>query len=132
MRDSMYDDTAARQTLAPAVRTNGAVNGVAVDARGFQVAMLLVNAGLITDGTQTIALQDSDDGSTNWLPFAGLTQGSVPALATAQQNAIYRLALDTLPRRWLRANVTVAGATSGGAVSATILLHRPLGDQVVT
>jgi hypothetical protein len=128
----MYDDTAARQTLAPAVRTNGTVTGNAIDARGYQVAMVIVSAGAITDGTQTIAVQDSDDGSTNWQPYAGQTQGSVPTLATAQQNAVYRLALDTIPRRYLRVNITVAGATTGGAVGATILLHRPLGDMQVT
>ena len=132
MRDSLYDDTTGRLTLAPAVRTNGAVNGTAVDTRGFLVAMLIVAAGVITDGTQVVTVQDSDDGSTNWQNFAGQTQGSIPTLGTPQGNAAYRLALDTLPRRYLRAVVTVAGATTAGALSATVLLHRPLGDQQVT
>jgi hypothetical protein len=134
MRDSMYDDVAARLTLPPAARTNGVVNGTAVDTQGarnfFRVAMLVVSAGVITDGTQVIAVQDSDDGTTNWLPFGGQVQGSIPTLGTPQGTAVYRLALDTLPRRWLRANVTVAGATTGGLVSAVFMLAEGSGRAV--
>jgi len=134
MRDSLYDDVTARQTLAPAVRTNGTVTGTAVDTQGsrnfFRVAMLVVSAGVITDGTQTVTIEDSDDGTTNWQPFAGQVQGSVPQLATAQQNATYRVALDTIPRRYLRAKVVVAGATTGGAVAATFILAGGSGRPV--
>jgi hypothetical protein len=134
MRDSLYDDVTARVTLPPAVRTNGTVNGTAVDTQGsrnfFRVAMLLVTAGVITDGTQTVQLQDSDDGTTNWQNFAGATQGSIPVLGTPQGNATYRLAIDGIPRRYLRANVTVAGATTGGAVSAVIVLASGSGRAV--
>jgi len=134
VRDSFYDDTGARLTLAPAVRTNGVVNGTPVDtvAGGgpFRVGLLVVAAGAITDGSNAITVQDSDDGSTNWQPYAGQTQGSIPALATAQQNATYRLALDTIPRRWLRAVINTTGATAGGAVAAVILLRSGPGVGV--
>lgn len=134
MRDSLYDDTAARLTLAPAVRTNGTVNGTAVDTTAgggpFRVAMLVVAAGVITDGSNAVTVQDSDDGSTNWLPYAGSSQGAIPALGTPQGTATYRLALDTIPRRWLRATVVTSGATTGGAISAVFVLSEGPGAPV--
>lgn len=137
MRDSLYDNVAARQSLAPAVRTNGTVTGTAVDTTAgggpFRVAMLLVNVGVITDGSNAVTVEDSDDGTTNWQPFAGQTQGSVPgAIAGAQQNAIYRLALDTIPRRYLRAKIVTSGATTGGAISATFVLSSGPGGGPVS
>jgi len=136
VRDSMYDDTGARLTLPPAVRANGVVNGTPVDtvAGGgpFRVGMLVVSAGAVTDGSNAITVQDSDDGSTNWQPYAGQTQGSIPALGTPQGNATYRMALDTLPRRWLRAVINTTGATTGGTIGAVFLLRSGPGSGQVT
>jgi hypothetical protein len=134
MRDSLYDDVTARLTLAPAIRTNGTVTGTAVDTAAgggpFRTAMLVVSAGVVTDGSNAVTVEDSDDGSTNWQPFAGQSQGSIPALATAQGNATYRMALDTIPRRWLRAKIVTSGATTGGAIGAIFVLSSGPGAPV--
>lgn len=130
MRDSMYDDTAARLTLATALRTNGTVNGTAVDTVGtgnyFRSAMLLVVGGTITDGTHTVALQDSDDGSTFTAVPADQVQGSLVAVTA---NSVQRLAY-LGAKRYLRAVVVTSGATTGGTTSAVILLAQGSGAPV--
>lgn len=131
MRDSMYDDTAARLTLPVALRTNGTVNGTAVDCVGsgnyFRSAMLVVVGGTVTDGTHTVSLQDSDDGSTGWAAVSSdLVQGSLVAATTdSVQRQAYLGA-----KRYLRASVVTAGATTGGTVTAVVLLAQGSGAPV--
>jgi hypothetical protein len=135
MRDSLYDDVAARLALAPAVRTAAAtVNGPSIDIAGtrnfFRVGMFVVTAGAITDGTHTIVLEDSDTGSGGWAPIAaGNLEGSPPVLATAQANSVARVAFANT-RRYVRCSLTTAGATVGGTVSAVCLLSAGSGRPV--
>lgn len=134
MRDSMQDDTAARVTLTIALRTSGTVNGTAVDMVGtgnsFRTAMLLVFAGAVTDGTHTVTLQESDDGSTGWAAVAsGDLQGSLTAITTAQANTVQRQSY-TGGKRYLRASVVTAGATTGGTTGGIILLAQGSGAPV--
>lgn len=141
LRDSMYDDTGARPSLSPAARaTNGAVNGAAVDMQGtrnwFRVAMMLVVAGTITDGTHTISLQDSDDGATGWVDVpADAREGAFPALTTADSNTVRRVGY-LGRRRYVRAVITTTNAPAttpvGGIIGAAILLRGGRGQSPVT
>lgn len=130
MRDEKYDDMSAKQSLPPAVRTNGTVNGTGVDTTGtgnfFRSAMLIVNGGTITDGTHTVTLQESDDNTTFTAVAAGDLIGSLVAVTT---NSIQRQAYMG-SKRYIRASIVVAGATSGGATSASILLSSGSGAPV--
>lgn len=140
MRDSMYDDTAARPSLAPAVRAaNGTVTGTAVDMQGsrnyFRVAMMVVMAGAITDGTHTVTLQDSDDGTTGWVdvPSEG-REGSFPVFATGQANTVARVGY-LGRKRYVRASITTSGAPGtpvGGTIGAVVLLSSGSGKNPVT
>lgn len=131
MRDSMFDDTAARLTIPSALRTNGTVNGTAVDTAGagnfFRSAMLVVIGGTITDGTHTVTLQDSDDGSTGWAAVsADLIQGTLSGVTTGGVQRQAYLG----GKRYLRASVVTSGATTGGTVTAVILLAQGSGAPV--
>jgi hypothetical protein len=132
----MYDDTAVRITLPVAARiANGAINGSAVDLAGqsnfFRSAMLIAVAGPITDGTHTVTLQDSDDGTTFANVGAQYLQGSLTPFATAGANTVQRLAY-LGERRYLRAVVTSATVTTGGTVGALLLLASGSGTNPVT
>lgn len=138
MRDSMYDDTAVRLSLAPTARAaNGAVNGTAVDTAGtknnFRAAMLVAIAGVITDGNHAVTVQESDDGITGWAAVpAGAVQSSVPTLTTANDESVYRVGID-VNKRYLRAVITTSGAPGspiGGIVSAIFLLSDGSGRPV--
>lgn len=138
MRDSMYDDTAARLSLPPAVRSaNGTVNGTAVDMAGtrnnFRVAMMVVLAGAVTDGTHTVSLEESADGTTGWTAVdAANREGTFPAITSASPNSIYRVGYSG-NKRFIRASITTSGAPGtpvGGTVSAVILLAQGSGRPI--
>jgi hypothetical protein len=130
VRDSMYDDTTARVTLATALRTNGTVNGTGVDTAGtanfFRSAMLLLIPGTITDGTHTVTLQESDDNTTFTAVPSDQLQGTLVAAAT---NTLQRQAY-LGSKRYLRASVVTSGATTGGTTTAVILLAQGSGAPV--
>lgn len=134
MRDSMQDDTSARLSITPAARTaNATVNGTGVDLAGtgnfFRTAMLLVVAGAVTDGTHTFVLQESDDNASFAAVGSADLQGSLTAVTTANANSVQRQSY-TGSKRYLRASVTTAGATTGGTFGAVLLLAQGSGQPV--
>lgn len=138
MRDSMYDDTAVRVSLAPAVRSaDGTVSGTAVDMAGtrnnFRVAMMVVTAGAVTDGTHTVSLEESDDGTTGWAAVAAANlEGSSAVITSANPNTVHRVGYNG-NKRYIRASITTSEAPAtpvGGIVSAVILLGQGSGRPV--
>jgi hypothetical protein len=134
MRDVMQDDTSARVSIVPLLRSaNAAVNGTGVDLTGtgnfFRSAMLLVIAGAITDGTHTFKLQESDDNSSFSDVAAGDLSGSLTAVTTANASSVQRQSY-TGSKRYLRAVVTTAGATTGGNTAAVIIMGSGSGAAV--
>ncbi len=123
----LYSEHTTVQTLVPAARTaNG--NGTTVD-RGqngddFASAMFVVTAGTITDGTHTIVVEHSDNDAAWSAVAAGDLQGVPPAILAADDNKRFEVGYQG-KKRFLRANVTVAGATTGGVYGVLVLLGRP-------
>lgn len=124
----MYNSLLVKPTLAVATRTNGTVNGTAVDRAEdnsmYQSAVVLVHAGTITDATHTIEVQDSDDGTTFTAVADELLQGAEPAIGASDDNKLYEIGY-LGAKRYLRAAVTTAGATSGGTYGAVVVLGDP-------
>ncbi|MEU2801472.1 hypothetical protein [Streptomyces sp. NPDC007117] len=128
MRQSLYNNARAQLTLAAAVRTNGTVNGTTVDLHenldASRSAMLVVLAGTVTDGSNAVVLQESGNG-TDWTAVAAADlQGTVPALTSANDEAVYELGY-LGHARYLRATVTTSGATDGGTLGAVIVRAYP-------
>lgn len=115
----MYDlknNLGFAQSLAPAARTASA-NGTGVDLQGFEAALVVLSPGTITDGTHTPKLQESDDNSSFSDVAAADLIGSFAALAS---NTIQKVGYKGA-KRYVRAVVTVSGATTGGVYAATIV-----------
>lgn len=133
MKD-LYSNVLLKQSLLPATRTNGTVNGSAVDRKedgcDYQTVLVLVTAGTITDGTHTIEVQDSDDGSNFTAVADAFLQGAEPAIAAADDNKDYAIGYTGL-KRYVRVAVTTAGATTGGVFGAAVLLGSPAVAPVV-
>ncbi|UBU10026.1 hypothetical protein [Nonomuraea gerenzanensis] len=133
MKD-LYSNVLLKQSLLPATRTNGTVNGSAVDRKedgcDYQAVLVLVTAGTITDGTHTIEVQDSDDGSNFTAVADAFLQGAEPAIAAADDNKDYAIGYTGL-KRYVRVAVTTAGATTGGVFGAAVLLGSPAVAPVV-
>ncbi|RUW40428.1 MAG: hypothetical protein E5V37_04775 [Mesorhizobium sp.] len=123
MRD-LYSDIAFNVSLAPAARTASA-NGTGVDMGSAGGATMVVVAGAWTDGTHTFDLQESDDNSTFTSVPAALLIGSKPVISSAPGGGTsYKTGYLGI-KRYLRAAVTVAGATTGAVYDALIVRGLP-------
>ena len=136
-RETLYNKVLARLSLPVALRSaNTTVNGTAVDRAdptggydGFNSAMAVVVTGTITDGTHTVTVQDSDDGSTGWAAAAAeYTQGAA-VIASTDDNTVLEIGY-TGSKRYLRLSVTTAGATTGGTFGGVIVLGDPSREPV--
>lgn len=130
MRDSLYDEVLAREALPTASRTaNAAVNGTTVDKsvfnNFFRVVSFVIQAGTLTDGTTTVTMEDSDNGS-SWavVTDTSYVQGTIPVIASTADNALFEFAYIG-PKRYVRIVATQASATSGGVMGAIALLAQP-------
>ncbi|WP_328620720.1 hypothetical protein [Streptomyces sp. NBC_00354] len=125
---STYNQTLFKRSLSPALRTDGTASGVAVDRAvngGMQDAVVLVSTGTITDGSHVFAIQDSDDGSTDWqaVPAEQLS-AAAPTVVAANDDVVYEVGV-AVTRRYLRVVAVTSTATTGGIFSAGILLGAP-------
>ncbi|MEU3255971.1 hypothetical protein [Streptomyces sp. NPDC006997] len=127
MHPNPYDNALVQRTLAPAARTATA-DGTTVDraASGarFQDALVVIDTGVVTDGTHTFTVQESDDGAT-WAAVADADlQGAEPEITSANDDAVYEIGY-LGAARYLRVAVTVAGAATGGIYAASVVLSNP-------
>lgn len=134
MATDLYNNLLVKETLAVATRTASA-NGTAVDrgedSSDFQSVMVVIHTGTITDGTHTIEVQDSDASGSGFAAVAdAYLQGSEPAIVGADDNKVFEIGY-TGPKRYVRAIVTVAGATSGGTYGGLVLLGDPRDAPVI-
>jgi hypothetical protein len=103
-----------RQSLKPLARTASA-NGSGVDLLGYDGAMIVVDAGTVTDGTHTVSLEESADNSTFTAVAAGNLEGTLPALITTNDDQIHTAEYRGT-KRYVRGVITVTGSPSTGAV----------------
>lgn len=118
-------DVSLAPSAVPAARTNGTVNGTGVDTSGYDAVSCYVNAGVWTDGTHAVKVQDSDDNSS----FADVAAGnligtlvSITSAPTASKNLEQGVINN---RRYVRLVITTSGATTGALVGGGFLLGKP-------
>lgn len=123
MKDTYHDSMAV-----PAVASgskSGAVDGPAIDLKGFDSALIVVNTGTISgDGDFSFKLQESD--TTDNGDFADVAPADVlgAAPATLAANSAYRLGyIGSKRKRYIRLALTKAGGTSIQLGAVAILGH---------
>lgn len=108
-------------TVHPSSRVNGTSNGVAVDLRGFDSAVIMVAFGSWTDGTHTPSIQHSVDGVTYNTCAASDLDGTLTAVnSSAGANKAQQIGYIG-NRRYIRAVMTVTGATTGAVSQAAVI-----------
>ncbi|MDD3446192.1 MAG: hypothetical protein PHS60_12330 [Zavarzinia sp.] len=122
LRD-LKTELAPAHSLAPALRTSTAT-GAAVDLRGYDGAAVLVHVGAYTDGTHTPSLEASSDGVSYAAVTAGDLLGGFAAVAAGGDANSVQIVGYMGPARYLRAKMTVAGASTGAATGVTVLRGR--------
>jgi hypothetical protein len=108
-------------SLAPAAYTSDA-DGAGVDLQGYDGgALVVLVVGDWTDGTHTVALEESDDDSTYTAVAASDLDGSFSALDAAGDDSSVQMVAYIGSKRYVRASVTVTGATTGAVYGAAVL-----------
>lgn len=121
--------------LASALRTASATGGT-VDRLGNEAVAFLVTAGAWTDGTHTVVLQESTDGTTfTTIDPSNLTD-AVPVVNAAGAANKATMVGYIGDARYVRAQSNVTGSpTTGAVVGVTALLsrsrNRPAGSRIV-
>jgi len=86
---------------------------------------MVITAGAWTDGTHSFDFQESDDNSTFASVPASLLIGTKPVISSAPGGGTtYKVGYLGI-KRYLRAAVTVAGATTGAVYDALIVRGLP-------
>lgn len=124
MRRSVYSANLARVALPVAART-ATTAGTTVDRHvfnnAFRSVMFVIHTGTITDGTHTVAVEDSADGTTWAAADASNLHGSAPAITSSNDDTVFEVGYNG-PKRYVRLNVTVASATTGGIYGAVAVM----------
>lgn len=109
------------KSLDPAARTDGTANGVGADTQEADSALAVIHAGVVSDGTHTPKLQESDDDSI-YNDVAALDQeGTLVDLTTSStQRAAYKG-----NKQFVRVVITTTGSSTGAVASAMIVLGHP-------
>jgi hypothetical protein len=130
VRRSAYGHNTFVQSLEPTAARTGSANGTAVDRMqgglaAYRSAMLVVNAGVVTDGTHAFKIQVSDDNSTWADAPAADVQGSAISVTSANDQAAFTLGYNG-SARYMRAVSTVTGSpATGGLYAAGFVLSEP-------
>lgn len=107
-------------SLAPAARTASGT-GATVDLLGYEAVAIEAIVGTITDGTHSLTVEYSDDGTTWAAVPAGELQGSFANLASNTNQEVGYIGF----KRYIRVNTTVSGATSGGVYAVAVVRGYP-------
>lgn len=118
----IHNEFSVVNSLATVGNRNASANGSGVDLAGYRAAALVISVGAITDGTHTPKLQESDDNSTFTDVAAADLSGTLAALTASTNQEVSYLG----SKRYVRAVMTVAGATTGGMYTAVIIRGLPI------
>ena len=102
------------------------INGLGIDLQGFESAAVAFSVGTVTDGIHSPKLEESDDNS-NWNDVVLNDQeGTLSDLASdINQRVGYKGT-----KRYLRAVLTVTGATVGAQMAGLVLRGMPHREPV--
>lgn len=131
MRDSMQDSVAAAASVPPQVLTTGTMQGNTVDLAGlhYRAALLVVTAGVITNGTHDWTIEVSGDDQAWTAAPAPDLQGSIKQMTTAVDET-YDVMGYVGGARYIRASCVSANAAAGGPQAAVFMLSSGIGDPI--
>lgn len=125
MRD-IYSSLAAEAAITPAVKS-AAEDGAAIDLKGFNSALLVVNTGAIVgSGDFSFKLQESDASGSGFTDVVAADLIGTPP-ATMAASTAYRVGyVGSKRKRYIRISLTKAGGTSIAVGAIAIKGHANL------
>lgn len=99
----------SRVVLAVSASITASGNGTAVSVSDYHgICQIIMNSGPANAGTNTVKLQHSDDGSTNWVD---VPNGSFPVVGTTAAAPSITMNADAL-KKFVRVVDTLAGGAN--------------------
>ena len=122
MKANPYTSTRSVVSLLPVARTES-VAGSTVDLSQYKnyhrTAKVVVLAGVTTNGTHTLKVEESDNDS-DWTDVpANRLFGTLPAVTTATDDRVLEQGVIT-EKRYIRAYVTVTGSPAQGGIYGAV------------
>ncbi len=123
---TIYNNTLAIIALTSATRTNGAVDGAAIDTNQFnnrfQDVAFVITTGTITDGSVAVTMEESDSSGSDFAAVdSSRVLGTLPTIASTDDDTVKSFGVRPT-KRYVRIVATTTGATTGGVFSAVALL----------
>lgn len=124
MNRDLHNAISTAVTIAPAANRTATTNGTGIDLAGYRSAVALVQFGVVTDGTWTPTIEESDDNSS----FATATDisGSFTATTSSNDETVQEVSY-TGSKRYIRVVVTeTVASTTGALFNALIVRGHPI------
>lgn len=113
-------------SLVPAVRTAGVANGTAVSLADYLSVVVAFAFGDLGGGSVAVKIQESNDGSTDWVDIdASRLNGTLAAATANSVQSVGITDIGGLTKAFVRAVATVTGGTGAGC-AATVIRGNPV------
>lgn len=134
MLDLVSGLTVTQNIEMAAHSSNEATNGATVSLANNASAVVVFVAGVVTDGTHTPTVEESNDGSTWTTVAAADLSATLTAFTSAADQAVQVVGYKGSAGN-IRAVITDATSTSGGITGAVVILghkHQVGGSPIIT
>lgn len=113
-------------SITHAAKTNGTVNGTAIDTAGYDGAFAIAHIGVWTDGTHTFSLEESDASGSGFAAVAAAELIGAFAAVTSNANPGTKQKVGYIgKKRYIRVVLVTSGATTGALLGADVTLGFP-------
>lgn len=124
MRD-LSSNIGPASSIEPDGNRTATTNGTGADLQGYNSAAVIFHFGVVTDGTWTPSVEESDDDSSYSAVASTDLEGSLSAVTSSNDQATQKVSYIGT-KRYIRAVVTeTAASTTGAKFSAVIVRGRP-------
>lgn len=121
MRD-LVSNVGPVASIAPDTNRTATTEGAGVDIRGFESATVLFQFGVVTDGTWTPSIEESDDNVSFAAAPAGAVLGTLTAVTSSSDETVQKAGYRG-GKPYIRAVVTETVASTTGAKFAALVVR---------
>ena len=121
-RDLTSSITPAVALKIQEIASDTATAGEIVDLKGFQGADIAVQSGTLTDGTQTISIQDGDDSGLSDAATvdSSFIIGTLPVFVATEDDTVKHFGY-VGKKRYIRITNTSSGTTTSAFIGAQVI-----------
>lgn len=126
---TVHNNVLVREALTSAARTNGTVNGTAVDTNvfgnGFREVTFIISTATVTDGSHAITVEESDVVGSGYaaVDSSRVLSGALPTIVLTDDDTFFVIGVRPT-KRFVRLVAVTSGATTGGVYSAKAVLSN--------